>query len=48
MFPQGCQAIDCGCDRKRVEYGEAFGSIDVASGAFVSMVKGCRFEYIRY
>lgn len=28
-------AIDCGCDRKRVEYGEVFGAIDVASGAFL-------------
>lgn len=35
MFPRGCRAIDCGCDRKRVEYGETFGAIDVASGAFL-------------
>lgn len=30
-----CRAIDCGCERKRVEYGEAFDSIGIASGAFL-------------
>ena len=41
-----CWAADREYSRKRVEHG-GFGSIDVASGAFASMVKGCCFEYIR-